>query len=184
MDQEENECDCDQCLRVVNDKLAKKIEALWKEAFPDAMLLPVIGYPSNNHGVLTLTHTASDMLMKINGLPSKSPLTNNALYSAEVSKHKYINLYEIMIPDIPGKNGCVSTAQLYIDTLRDKGLHVSATHYHWTGVSMFDCHVKHPEHLIVAVHHFAHEFNPYEFSKKTIKALKITMKAIDERVNC
>ena len=51
-------------------QLAKKVETLWKESFPDAALFPVIGLPSNANGVLTLTHTdGSGMLMRINGLP-------------------------------------------------------------------------------------------------------------------
>src|SRR3982751_6209985 len=85
---------------VVDDKLALKVQTLWQRAFSDAALLPVIGFPSNSGGVLTLTHTdGSGHNMRINGLPSKSPLANNALYSAECSKGRYLNLYEIMIPD-------------------------------------------------------------------------------------
>ncbi len=60
----------------------------------DAFLLPVIGYPSNNYGVLTHTD-GSGVMMKIDQLTSKSPLANNALYSAECSHHHYLNLYDI-----------------------------------------------------------------------------------------
>src|ERR1700722_17637855 len=74
-----------------------------EKAFPDAMLFPKIGLPSNN-GFLLLTHTdGSGNLLKINGLSSKSPLSNNAFYSAECSNGQYLNLYTIMIPDIPVK---------------------------------------------------------------------------------
>jgi hypothetical protein len=53
---------------ILDDCLAKEIEKEWKSAFPDASILPVIGYPSKS-GVLTLTHGMQHMpLMKINGL--------------------------------------------------------------------------------------------------------------------
>lgn len=173
-----NECDCSKCANqpIVNDNLAIKVEKIWKDAFTDASLLPVIGFPSYNHGVLTLTHTdGSGMLTKINGLTSKSLMTNNALYSAECSNEKYINLYEIMIADIPGKNGNLSTAQIYINELYNQNLSVSE--YHWTGASMWDCK-ENAEHSIAAIRHFSMD-HPIEFSKKTIKALT-ALKIVDE----
>lgn len=101
---------------VVTDSLAKQVESIWKTFSPDASLLPVIGLPSNANGVATLTHGMSGMPpMKINGLVSRSPLANNALYSFESVDGYYLNLYEIMIPDIPGGPGEISTAQIYID---------------------------------------------------------------------
>lgn len=60
-------------------------------------------------------------LMKINGQPSKLPLANNALYSVECSKNKFLNLYEIMIPDIPGNE---STAEIYVNALYNQGFDV------------------------------------------------------------
>jgi hypothetical protein len=71
-------------------------------------------------------------LLKINGLPSKSPLSNNGLFSTEVRNGKYINLYEMMIPDIPGKDGERSTSQIYIDKLYKYNLDVAGVHFHWT----------------------------------------------------
>jgi hypothetical protein len=82
------------------DARAKKVEAIWKCAFPDATLFPVIGLPSNAKGVATLTHSLCDGLLKINGLKSKSPLSNNALYSFECTGGKWLNLYEIMLEDV------------------------------------------------------------------------------------
>lgn len=35
-----------------------------------------------------------------------------------------------MILDIPNVNGGTSSAQVYINALRDNGLDVTATHYH------------------------------------------------------
>lgn len=175
---------------VVDDKLAKSIEKLWKKYFPDALLLPVIGLPSNSGGVGTLTHTMGDgHLMSINGLVSKSPLANNALYSFECAKPvkhdgkdhhcddgKFLNLYEIMIPDLPGKDGEDSTAEYYVKLLGKYGLSVAGVHFHWWGQNVIKGNT-----LVAAIHHQGINISPNEFSKRTISALLKTMKLIDER---
>ena len=174
---------------VVDDKLAKHVERLWKKYFPDASLLPVIGLPSNSGGVATLTHTMGDgHLMSINGLVSKSALANNALYSFECaepvkhSKHndrecgKFLNLYEIMIPELPGKNGEDSTSQYYVKLLSRYGLSVAGVHFHWWGQNVIKGNT-----LVAAVHHQGIDISPLEFSKRTIKALLKTIKLIEER---
>jgi hypothetical protein len=169
-------CDCD-C--VVDDILAKKIEKIWKAAYPGATLLPVIGLPSNANGVGTLTHAAGGPLLKINGLTSKSPLSNNALYSFECADGVYMNLYEIMIPDIPGKNGEKSTVEYYTSLLQKYGLSVAGNHYHWYGQFMM------PEAtLVAAIHHqsTSNDITPEEFSRRTILALDKTSKLIEERM--
>ena len=163
----------------INDRFAEKVTNIWKRSFPDAMLLPVIGFPSNNNNKLAvLTHTmGDDHLMKINGLTSLSALANNALYSFECSRGNFINLYEAMIPDIPGCAEIPSTAQIYMNALRDSGLNVSASHFHWWGSEVY------PEDRGVwAIHHEAIDMDPVEFSKKTIKALELTMRAIEKRL--
>lgn len=171
--------DCDDHHKcVVDDQVAVHVEKIWKRAFPDSALLPVIGFPSNSGGVGTLTHTMGDgMLMKINGLTSRSPLANNALYSFECSKGKYINLYEIMLPDIPGKHGEISTVQYYTNLLRKYGLDVASSHYHFTGMFLI------PEAtLIGAIHHQStSDLTPEEFSRRTIRALQKTIALINER---
>lgn len=167
----------------LNDNQAHQVEAVWKQAFSDAFLLPVIGLPSNSDGVLTLTHTdGSGKVMKINGLPSRSPLANNALYSSECINGKYLNLYEIMIPDIPGDDGEDSTAEFYVKQLWQQGLHVAGVHFHWTGSSIFDSQNNNRvDRGVIAVHHQMSDMNPIEFSQKTIIALKTVMKLIDQR---
>jgi hypothetical protein len=115
--------------------------------FTDAAVLPVIGYPSHSGGVVTITH-GMDHKMSINGLVSNSPLANNALYSVECTGGQFLNLYEAMIPDIPGKNGQPSTAQLYVNALRDNGLDVAGVHFHWFGASVVPGNT-----LVAAVHH-------------------------------
>lgn len=165
--------------QVLTDDMARRIEQVWKEHFPDATILPVIGYPSNSGGVVTLTHSmGTGHLLHINGLPSKSPLSNNALYSAEISNGRYLNLYEIMIPDIPGANGCPSTAQVYVNALYKLGLTPSGTHFHWYGASLGG-----PEKMIAAIHHQNIGMDPIEFARRTSAAIKIAMDAIQQASN-
>lgn len=160
----------------VTDQLAKRVEALWKEYYPSATLLPVIGLPSTGGGVGFLTHTMEGHVMRINGLTSLSPLANNALYTFELSEGKYINLYETMIPDIPGKNGHKSTGQIYINALRDNGLDPNGIHFHWTGGSVYS-----NDKLTLAIHHSKIGMDPKEFSEKTIAALQLAMGVVEER---
>jgi len=152
---------------VFTDEMARDVEALWKEAFPDATLLPGIGLPSQSNGVMTLTHTdGSGNLLKINGLSSRSPLSNNALFSSECSEGKFINLYEIMLPDTPGSQGQESSSQFYVRKLAEQGLSVAGVHFHWWGTGG-----------VAAIHHqMTTEMAPMEFSRRTIAALQETMR--------
>jgi len=162
----------------VNDDQARRIESIWKDNFKDSFL---IFLPSKDHGVATLTHTSGlGIPLKINSLPSNSPLANNALYSFEKTGNKILNLYEILIPDIPGQNGEESTAQLYINSLRDNGLNVSAIHYHWNGAYIFNGLTK--DHLVAAIHHYSTNLSPEDFTNKTISSLKEVINKIKERI--
>jgi len=167
-----SECKCE-----IDDKYAEKLLKKWRKVFPDAIIFPCVGYPSKANGVVTITHTMCNKDLKINGLPSKSPLANNALYSAECSKGKYLNLYEIMIPDIPGKCGEPSTAEIYVNALRDNCLDVNGVHFHWFGAHLVD-----GDRGIIAVHHTKIGMNPIEFTCRTLKALEKTMKVIKCRI--
>ena len=148
---------------VMNDQLAKRIEAEWKRAFPDASIFPVIGFPSKGNGVMTLTHSMGNQMpkLKINGLTSLSPLANNALFSTEVSGGKWLTLYEIMIPDIPGVNGSKSSGAVYEDALVRSGITIDGDHYHWKASQPF----------MLAIHTSAIGMHPIEFVRKTIAAL-------------
>lgn len=151
-----------------NDNDAKILENEWKKYFPDATVLPVIGYPSNSKGVITITHSMGDgKLMRINGLISRSPLANNALFSSEISGGKYLNLYEIMIPDIPGVNGNPSSAERYVATLRDNGLDIAGVHFHWFGSTVVP-----NDKGVTAVHHQKIGMDPREFIRRTALAIK------------
>ncbi len=161
----------------LSDEYAKYIESLWKKVFPDASLLPVIGFPSyKNSGVLTITHSMPDMpKMSINGLISNSPLANNALFSSECKDGRYINLYEIMIPDVPGIRGNLSASEVYVNALRDNGLNVQGTHVHWFGSTVLP-----RDKGVTAVHHMTtSDMDPAEFTQRTIKALQTAMAALN-----
>ena len=160
----------------LTNKDAVRVEKLWQSSFPDAALLPKIGYPSKGHGVATLTHSLGGHPHSINGLESKSPLVNNALYSFELSGGKYINLYEVMLPDIPSKNGGLSTVQIYVNALAKYGVDVAGNHYHWTGMETNPKAVN-----TAAIHSQSTSVDPICFTKATIKALKKTLAVIKRR---
>jgi len=160
----------------MNDELAHAVERLWRQSFDEAMLIPVIGVPSTADGVMTLTHDMGDDLMSINGQPSRSPLANYALYSAECSQNLYLNLYEVMIPDIPGRHGNYSTAEFYVNRLRDLGLDVAGVHFHWWGQHVLDC-----DRGVIAIHHQKSGMHPLEFSRRTIAALEAVGNLLQER---
>lgn len=165
----------------ISDHLAKKIEAIWRANFPFASILPEIGLPSNDltPGVVTIAHTSNlGGTMKFNGLPIKSLLGNAALYSAEVSRGHFVNIYETMLPDIPGKNGAPSTAEIYVKILGEYGLTIDGDHYHWKGAAMVE-----GEHGIFAIHHKAIDIDPIEFTKATIDALTTAEKVIKKRTD-
>jgi hypothetical protein len=105
-----------------------------------------------------------------------SPLCNNALFSSECSGDKYINLYEVLIPDIPGTNGALSTAQIYVNALAAQGLDVAGFHFHWTGSTVLA-----NDKLVAAVHHQKINMDPLTFSMKTIAALNDVMEVISRR---
>lgn len=162
----------------LTDEEAIETAEIWKRAFPNAEVLPVIGYPSNNQGVMTLTHTLGMKLLKINGLKSRSPLTNNALFSSEKTEGVFLNLYEVLVPDVPGCHGSASTAQVYIDALSKQGLDVASSHFHWLGESIFK-----QDAGVVAVHHYNIGLTPQQFSELTIQALEILECEIRKRLS-
>jgi hypothetical protein len=160
-------------VQAFNDNYAKQVAALFASAFPGTAILPGIGLPSQGGGVMTLTHGFNMPMLKIDGLVSKSPLSNNALYSAEIatsqdgSTKKWLNLYEAMMPDIPGVNGGPSLVQRYVNALHDCGLDVAGVHVHWTGAwSMPN------DKGVWAIHHQAIGMDPMTFAKCTIEAIQ------------
>lgn len=152
-----------------DDQAALQVLNVWKTMFPDAALLPVIGYPSNNKGVMTLTHTGnisgmpSMPPMTINGVSSASPLANNALYSAEPTPYGFLNLYETMLPDIPGKEGAPSLGSKYKNALQAQGIEVDGDHFHWAGGQMMG-------HFARAIHSKNQGMHPLEFSQRQLQA--------------
>ena len=160
------------CGPVMTDCLAKEIECIWKQAFCDATIIPCIGMPSTAKCVMTLTHTIGKCApkIKLNGLISLSPLVNNAFYSAEVSCGKWLNLYQVMIPDVAGKCGCKSSGEIYTEALVKLGISIEGDHYNWKGSCPF----------MLAINSKAIGMNPCEFSKKQIAALKAVIEYISK----
>lgn len=148
----------------MTDSLAKEVECLWKKAFCKATILPVLGVPSCNECVMTLTHAMGECVPKvsINGLKICSMLANNGFYSAEVSCGRWVNLYQVMLPNIPGCNGCKSSGEVYNEALIKFGISVEGDHYNWKGTCP----------CMIAVNSKAIGMHPIEFSKKQIAAIK------------
>ncbi|AVL94612.1 hypothetical protein ma226 [Moumouvirus australiensis] len=156
-----DDCCCQPCM---NDCLAREIECLWKQEFCDSTLLKPSGIPSCSGGVMVLTHSLGNCMpkIKLNGLTSKSILANNAFYSAEVSCCKWLNLYQIQLPDIPGDDGCKSSGEIYTEALIKFGISVDGDSYNWKGAC--------PNTL--SINSKAINMHPIEFSKKQIAAVK------------
>lgn len=155
---------------VMSDALAQQVVALWRTGAPDAMLFPGIGLPSQGQGVMTMTHTMGPGAppLTIDGLPSRSPLANNALYSCEVAGGRFLNLYEIMLPDVPGASGAPSSVQRYADAVTRLGIHVAGNHYHWTGAKMMG-------HFPLAIHTYSIGMDPFEFARRTMAGLQAAL---------
>lgn len=153
----------------LDDAAAEHIAGLWRAMFPDAALLPVIGYPSKAKGVMTLTHTgnihghAPMPPMTINGVRSNSALANNALYSAEMTPYGFLNLYETMLPDIAGKDGKPSLGSLYKNALQAQGIEVDGDHFHWAGGEMMG-------HFARAIHSKSIGMSPIDFTQRQLQA--------------
>ena len=154
---------------VFDDVAAEQVATVWKSMFPDAAILPVIGYPSKNKGVMTLTHSGNIAGMSpmppmtINGVASASPLSNNALYSAELTPAGFLNLYETMLPDVPGKNGERSLGTRYKDALQQLGIEVDGDHYHWAGGQMNGQTAR-------AIHSKSFGMSPVDFAQRQLRA--------------
>lgn len=152
-----------------DDAAAEQVANVWKAMFPDAAVLPVIGYPSKSKGVMTLTHSGNVVgmppmaPMTINGVSSGSPLANNALYSAEPTAAGFLNLYETMLPDVPGTNGSPSLGTRYKDALQMLGIEVDGDHYHWAGGLMDGYFAR-------AIHSKNFGMHPMDFSQRQLRA--------------
>lgn len=146
------------------NRLCKMSETEFKKIDPNATILPKIGLPSENKGVCTILHGMGPHAhnLKINGLESKSPLANAALFSTECSDNKYLNLYEMMLPEGNAKTpGHKSNAELYAQDLNNQKINVAGTHWHWWA----------SEPYVAAIHHQNVGMNPVEFTNKTVDAL-------------
>lgn len=161
---------CDNCFNdcKISDSYSNKLVSIWKKTFNNAIILPTIGYPTNSNGVLTITHTIPNF-----HFISKSFLINNALYSVECIDGKYLNMYELHVPDILVKNSCKSIIEIYVDALKNNGLDIVGIHCDKWGY-----HVVKDNKEIFTIRHTKFEMDPKEFTNRTIKSLKSALKAI------
>lgn len=156
-----------------DDAAAEHVASVWRAMFPDAAILPVIGYPSHGKGVMTMTHTGSVAgqeahPMIINGIPSNSPLANNALYSAELTPRGFLNLYETMLPDVPGEQGGPSLGTRYKNSLQSLGIDVDGDHFHWAGGQMMGQFAR-------AIHSRNFGMHPVDFSQRQLHAYMVAL---------
>lgn len=158
----------------MSDCLAQEIECIWKEAYCDAKIIPQIGYPSCGNGVMTLTHSLGLPPIRINGLCTQSMLANNSLFTSEVSCGKWLNLYQTNLPNVPGKCGCKSSGEVYIESLVKLGISVETDGYNWKG----SC----PNMLTFRSK--AIGMDPIDFSKKSIAAVKAVLEYFACDIGC
>ena len=155
----------------VDCKLLKELECLWKKFTCDVDA-------HFEHGVANIAHTLPlKAINTINGLPVKSPLTTHGLYSAECSCEKYVNLYEIIIPDIPGCHGEDSTGKIFVKILAKHGIYADGDHFHWKG------HIILKEQALPdAIHVVGIDIHPVYFTKVIIKALRKVLCITKQRI--
>jgi len=137
-------------------------------------------------GVITLSLDLRQTDLRINGYFSKSPLSNYALFSTEVVYQnendkllglngKYLNLFEIMVPDDPEykRKHSVSRANDYVNQLHSVGLSSSGVHFHWNGAVTVSSNVDGSprDSWPVAVHHQNVGLDPIVFASLTADAL-------------
>jgi len=148
----------------VNDNTCRQCETVFKNIDPQATILPGVGLPSQNDGVCTIMHGMGrgSTNLKINGLESKSPLANKALFSTECSNGHTLNLYKMMLPEkLSHQPGQPSAAQQYASELNKMGLSVAGSHQHW----------RSSDPCVAAIHHQNVDMHPVEFAQKTVRAL-------------
>jgi len=148
----------------VDDDVCRQCENVFKKFDPKATIFPGVGLPSQNNGVCTIMHGMGPGAknLKIQGLESKSPLANAALFSTECSSGHFLNLYEMMLPEaISAQPGRPSGAQQYAADLNNMGLSVAGNHWHWWGSDPYS----------PAIHHQNVDMHPVEFAEKTVQAL-------------
>lgn len=155
-------------IEAIDSNLCEKIRKSYAEILNISLLnVPEVGKAKNNICMYALDFGLP--CLNINGFESRSPLSNYAFGSSELSKNsenhqEYLNLFKIMIPDIPNwKNGGKSRSQMYVEFLDKEGLKASVAHFHWWGTEPFMTSVCTQN---IGIH-------PIEFAKKIARSLKL-----------
>ena len=111
-------CKTNKCITcAITTDLSNKVLAKFSCSFPDAYLT------FKTSSTITVTHTIPSWNHpKLNGVRTCSILTNNAFMTSECSDNNYLNLYQVILPDIPGSCGDDSTVEIFTKLLSKFGL--------------------------------------------------------------
>lgn len=160
----------------IDERFAYRLQQMWKRYFHDTK-------SSLERGIFTLTSRIECEPLLVNGIPSKSTLVNNGIYSLEFSEGKYINLFEVPVPDLRGDFGkkdayhhC-TTVQFYIDELKNQGLNVTGVSRNWNCVED-----PYSSHLVYNVYHKKINMDPILFCRATINSLNKVIRLINFRI--
>jgi hypothetical protein len=171
------------------DNWALQQKNIFAAAFPGSTaIVPGIGLPSQNmQGWALITHQldlagAPPMMPPTcNGFPLRGPLDNNAFLSFELStneqtgEQKFVNRYEVMLPDIPNVNGGLSSTQYYVKNLQTGGVIVDGDHFHWAGTPMS---LNGKDYTMYAIHNTNIGMTPAEFAHHQVDVLVSTLNYI------
>lgn len=156
----------------------RDVISVWRCDFPDFYPLDCYCSPC----LKVYGHRLLPNRVQINGLVSNSPLADKAFYSWELAKNcsgnkeKYLNLYQVQIPDFPGKCGKKSTVQVFTKAVQKCGLDVNGKNYKWDGAYMMKGSTS-----LITIYVSKDGMCPIEFSKRIVKALRETLKKIKKR---
>ena len=155
---------------VIDKCLLNELECLWKQFSHTASA-------DLSKGVILLSHGLPVHFNNtINGLAVHSPLVSHGLYSVECSEGKYVNLYEVIIPDIPGAHGHDSTGKIFTKILAKYNIFTDGDHFHWKGHQ-----ITKKQTIPDAIHVVKIDLHPVLFTKVIIKALKKVLHVIKAR---
>lgn len=122
------------------DQVAINCLTVFKSLFRDSGFLPGLGRPSETKGQWALiTHTLKgyiDFTSSINGVEYHGPLIDNAFYQFSYQPSgNVVNLYQITLPEVEGKNNLPSLAQFYLNQLAARKIDISGTTTQWSSLT-------------------------------------------------
>lgn len=169
MDSIENKC--------INCKIVKEVLKLFNESG----LFTKISFDQKSYQedkVLHIGYWLKDIPnMKIDGIATRSEFWNSYAFSSECSDGKYVNGFEVQLPDLLGEKGEPSIVQIYLKALGDNDLTPAGVHIHWSGSEIYS-----NDHGVWGLHHQNVGMCPVKFAQRTINALHVALEVVKERV--